>query len=414
MSQLEDDLRATLRHHASGVDLVGDMPTQVRRRAYVRRTGTAGLTGVLAITVLAVVAGFLHAWHATSRPQPTSPLLPLVERVHVAPHSNGDLVYPVNGSLVRRAPNGGTTTWVTRKAMNGACGSRACTISTLKWSPDGSELAVVMGVVPHLSPSRFSVYVIGDRSTTPRKVFDCPSSLCFDGGFVSWSPGGESIAVSGGFSAAGIEVVNVTDPATAPRPVCTACIASSVTWSPDGRWLAYASPGGIRRTSTNGGPSEQVDSSTDVNSVSWSPDGTRLLVDTRSEVRVIDLSKRPYTEAEIVARGRPSEGPGVPAWAPDATQVSWFSTPGRHPHFIAEVWTADSDGARPMRLVRSGCCVSDWSPPVWSPDGRFLAFGLSLDSRQPPDLLILNAADGRELARVTGAGWGPMAWQPRP
>ena len=415
MSQLEEDLRATLRRHASDVDLVGDMPKDVRRRAYVRRTGTAGLTGAFAIAVLAGAAGVVHSWHTRTPPQPTpSPLLSLVERVQATPHRNGDLVYPVNGSLVRRAPNGDTTTWVTRKALDDACGSQACSVATLKWSPDGSELAVVMGVVRRTSPSTFSVYVIADSSTTPRKVFDCPSSQCSNGGSLSWSPDGTSVAVSDSFAAgSGIEVVNVSDPAIAPRPVCTDCNAGSVSWSPDGRWLAYASPDGIRRISINGGTSEQVDSSTNVDSVSWSPDGIRLLVETSAAVRVIDLSQRPYTEDKIVAGLSPSEGPAVAAWAPDAARVSWFSTPGEHPDFVAEVWTANRDGAKPTRLIHSGCCVSDWSAPLWSPDGKFIALGLSLDSTRPPDLLVLNAAGGKEISRATGDGWGPMAWQPR-
>src|SRR5690242_13013411 len=277
MSRLEDDLRTTLHRHALDVDHVGGMPPGVRRRAHLRRAGAAGLTGALALAAVAAAVGIVHSVHpAPPQPAPPpspAPSLPLVERARVTPHSNGDLVYPVDGSLVRRAPDGRTTTWVTRSAMTDACGSRDCSIVTLEGSPDGSEVAIVMGVVRRTSPSKYSVYVVSDGATTPRRVFDCPSSLCSNGGSVSWSPDGSSVAVSDTFAGgAGIEIVSVADPAAAPRAVCTDCQAGSVTWAPDGRWLAYADPDGIRRISVTGGASEAVDASTNVASLSWSPD----------------------------------------------------------------------------------------------------------------------------------------------
>ena len=416
MSRLEDDLRVTLRHQAMNVDLGGGMPPEVRRRARVRRAGNTGLTGVLAVAAVAVTVGVVRSIHPAPAPQPApSPPLPLVERVPVRAHSNGDLVYPINGSLIRRAPDGGTSTWVTRSAMAQACGSRDCSIVTLDWSPDGSQLAVVQGVVRRTTPSSYSLYVVDDGSTTARKVFDCPASLCSNGGSLSWSPDGSAIAISDTSTAgAGIEVVDVADPATAPRPVCTDCQAGSVAWSPDGRWLAYAGPEGVRRMATSGGPSELVDRSTNVTSLSWSPDGTRLLIESDMAVRTTDLSRRPYTEQTILTWMNPGEGPAEPSWSPDGRRVTWFSTPGQDHHFVAEVWTAGADGSTPHRLMRSGCCVSDWSRPVWSPDGARIALGLSTDATVPPDLLLLDPVRGTQIARAVGQGWGPMAWQPRP
>ncbi len=420
MNRLEDDLRATLRRHAVDVDLAGGMPKEVRRRAHVRRAATAGLAGALAVAVVAAGIGVIRTMQPEPRPQPAPPTrLPLVERVPVTPRSAGDLTYPFDGALLRRAPDGTTTTWVTRSALNEVCGSRDCSLTELEWSPDGSELAIVMGVVRRTSPSRFAVYIVADDASVPRKLYDCPESMCagLEGPSVSWSPDGSSMAVSGGVAGAdvGLVVVDATEPAsTEPRTVCGECHAASAVWSPDGRWLAYASVGGIRRISSEGGSSEEVDSSTStVQSLSWSPEGTRLLVGSENAVRVLDLSRRPYSEDKIVGLQQ-SEGPAAPAWAPSGARLSWFATPGPHPRFVAEVWTARGNGSRPARLLRSGCCVSDWSGPLWSPDGRLIALGLSLDPQQPPDLLVLDAAHGTELARVPGAGFGPMAWQGLP
>ena len=398
------------------VDPSPALPEGVRRRAHLRRTGTAALTGALAVSVVTVAVGVIRAFHPSPPPPPApAPPLPLVERVQVTPHTNGDLVYPVDGALIRQAPDGGTTTWVTRNALNDACGARDCSIMSLQGSPDGKDLAVVLGVIHRTSPSNYSVYVIADSSTTPRKVYDCPTSLCANGGLVSWSPDSSSLAVSDSFPGGhGIEIVDVADATVAPRTVCGNCQAGVVTWSPDGSSLAYASPDGIGRTLLTGDASEQVDQTTNVASLSWSPDGTRLLVETSSEVRTINLVRRPYTSHTIVSGVGPAEGPTVPAWSPDGTQVSWFVTPGKHRNFVAEVWTARRDGSQPTRLTHSGCCVSDWSAALWSPDGKRIALGLSLDPNKLADLLVIDAGSGAEVDRVTGHGSGPMAWQVRP
>jgi hypothetical protein len=94
--------------------------------------------------------------------------------------------------------------------------------------------------------------------------------------------------------------------------------------------------------------------------------------------------------------------------------VSWFSTPGHHRRFHAELWTARRDSGKATRLLHTGCCVSDWSPPIWSPDGESIALGVALDPQEPPDLLIVDATEGTETARLTGLGWDPFAWQGLP
>jgi WD40 repeat protein len=417
MNSLEDDLRATLRRHAQDVAWGGQLPDAVGRRARARRTGNTVLAGAVAAAVVALVVGVVRPGPGHA-PQPApSPPLPPVQQVRVVPRANGDLASIDHGALVRRTPSGTVTTWITRQAMTNACSRRDCTVEGLQWSPDGSKLAITMGVVGRLTPSHFSVYVVIDGATVPERLFDCPQSMCegTQGPTVSWSPDSASFAVSaGGGPFDGIDVIGVDGSAPTPRAVCKTCEVELAEWSPDGRWFAYATPEGVWRMPATGGPAESVYATRgEVVSLAWSPDGTRLLVETRSAVHVVDLAARPYT-ATTVMRMTKSEGPVVPAWSPDGTRISWFETPGAHRRYVAELWTARPDGTHPTRLLRSGCCVSDWTGGLWSPDGRYLALGLSLDRTRPPDLLVLDAERGTQVERVPGGGWAPMAWQPRP
>jgi Tol biopolymer transport system component len=60
--------------------------------------------------------------------------------------------------------------------------------------------------------------------------------------------------------------------------------------------------------------------------------------------------------------------------------------------------------------------------PVWSPDGRYIAYVQAPDYRRPPDisepsgaLWIMRAADGRGQRLVaTGVLADRISWQPRP
>jgi dipeptidyl aminopeptidase/acylaminoacyl peptidase len=413
-----DDLRTMLQDLAADAPLITDVDRAITEETRRRRGRRRLLAAAVASGVAAAVAVALLATRGDqpTRPTPSAPL-PLVQRVPVTAHTEGDLAYVFDGGIVRRTPSGGVAPWVRRGVLRDACEWQGCDVRTLAWSPDGSELAFVMGYQGRISPSHFGVYLIDAQADTPRKVFTCPQTMCqYAVPSISWAPDGSALAVAGTASQPSADLVVVGLPGATPavRPVCQDCGAIDAVWSPDGRWLAYAGPDGIRRISVEGGDPEDVDPSTTYPaSLAWSPDGTRLLVETGDDVRVLDLSRRPYTQVTLVSMAQP-EGPGAPAWSPDGTRVSWFSTPGRHPDFHAELWTAPRDGGRPTRLIHPGCCVSDWSPPIWSPDGSSIALGLGLTREDPPDLLVVDATDGREIDRLAGVGWGPMAWQGLP
>ena len=334
MSRLEDDLRATLssprrrcrprRWDAARGSTTGPGPSRQNCWAGRNAGGRAG-----------------SAWDRRC-PPPCSPIRPRRSphrrrrhgfhwwrRCRSRPTPTATSCLPADGALVRRAPDGTTTSWVTRGDLNGACDVPGCELYDLVWSPDGSTLALTMGKIQRLSPSRLAVYVLADGATQPRKVLDCPEAICLDmqSPSLGWSPDGASLVISGDDFGTGLVVADVDESAAEARTVCEDCPATDAAWSPDGRWIAYASDDGIRRISTSGGPSELV-SPEGGSDLTWSPDGTRLLFDPGSRRANLDLSRRPTPKTRSSRRQTAGEGPaGTAAWSPDGTRVLWFSTP---------------------------------------------------------------------------------------
>ena len=69
----------------------------------------------------------------------------------------------------------------------------------------------------------------------------------------------------------------------------------------------------------------------------------------------------------------------------------------------------NGNGSAKQRLYRSGCCVGDWAGPIWSPDGRMIAF--SADSAG--GTFVINA-DGSGLRRLSPTTSSGLSWQRRP
>jgi Tol biopolymer transport system component len=89
--------------------------------------------------------------------------------------------------------------------------------------------------------------------------------------------------------------------------------------------------------------------------------------------------------------------------------LAFFFTPGGPGQFTAEVWTITTDGSEKQRLYHSACCVGSWAPPIWSPDGKKIAF--AADSA---DGTFVVAADGTGLRRLSTASANGLTWQRLP
>jgi len=214
----------------------------------------------------------------------------------------------------------------------------------------------------------------------------------------------------------------------------------SVRWTPDGRWLAYRASGdtpALKLLAPDGGNSRTVELGIQgAGTFRFSPDGSTVAVLAREA-----LSDRDSREQELYGpfnfrdeESRRSQvwvtsmtGDASPrqltsgsftvtelAWSPDGTEIAFVhqADPGRNSWWKADLSVVHVASGRTRPLV------SEAGPdrrPLWSPDGRSVAFLSTLSdsiTNLPMELTVV-AAHGGRLRVLTGdlaTEPNPVAW----
>jgi Tol biopolymer transport system component len=297
-----------------------------------------------------------------------------------------------------------------------AVGSSGCTVSQPAWSPGGTRVAFVRGFPggPNTN-GRMSVYVAASKGGGAHRLASCGGCGGQWGALLGWSPDGTRVAFSRDAGPMGQEALWVVAAAggrphrlTDCRPAW--CADVDPVWSPDGhlivferithegRWghrLYTIRPDGSGLTKIADGAEPE-----------WSPDGTRIAFDGAGGITVANADG---SDTHLLVAGSGGTGPGVPSWSPDGKKLVFFQTPGAPGAFVAEVWTINADGSDKKRLYRSGCCVMVWAAPIWSPDGRMIAFSAT----SAGGTFVINA-DGTGLRRISPDTPYSLSWQKLP
>jgi len=296
----------------------------------------------------------------------------------------------------------------------------SCGIAEPVWSPDGTRLAFVGGSrgAP-IQKSHMFLYVAAADGGHLRRLASCGScGARWSPGLeqwssrLAWSPDGKRIAFSRDAAHGRRELLWMISAAGGnPRRLthCRRCFDAQPAWSPNGRVVAFVRAAGLYTSGlytirTDGSGLTKIARDA-VNEPAWSPDGSEIAFGRPGGFAVADAAGF-YDRLYFAG----THGTGViatnPAWSPDGRKFVFFRTPGRPGHFRVEVWTMNVDGSDLKRLYRSRCCSHIEATPIWSPDGRMIAFSAS----SAGGTFVMNA-DGSDLRRLSPTAYHDLSWQ---
>lgn len=141
---------------------------------------------------------------------------------------------------------------------------------------------------------------------------------------------------------------------------------------------------------------------------SWSPDGSQIVYESgRSNGGINIFRMNADGSNPIQLTNMATDGPArAPAWSPDGTKIAYVRNPNREGR--VEIWVMNADGTNPVRLTTSELYPLDTInkvysaslQPVWSPDGKKIAFTSYRDGNFNRDIYVMNA-DGSNQTRLT-------------
>jgi Tol biopolymer transport system component len=189
---------------------------------------------------------------------------------------------------------------------------------------------------------------------------------------ITWSPDGQALAVASGANdeSASLYWVSRTTGERA-RLTHADTFERSIAWSPDGRWLVFASD--LGKLEPGGGAAASV---------------TELyLMDTGclSAPASCEAAVQPFTTP-----GR-QQGSDDPAWSPDSQSVVFRCGFLADEVFQAELCEQTLADGTFTRLTQT---PEDESDPHWSPDGRYLAYTRTNAETGLHEVFVLDAATG--------------------
>ena len=238
-----------------------------------------------------------------------------------------------------------------------------------------------------------------------------------------WSPNGRFLAYASNENAAFYDIY-VMDMRNKRRWQLTNHPANDTTptWSPDGQWVAFVSNRNgeyrIYRTDIEGEKLSQLTKGGEDCCPSWSPDGKWIAFNTLQPDKFVYLSvmspdgRKPRKLMRSAERGRHT------AWSPDSKRLAhatWELGIG------IKIATIDLEGGNLRRVTLGGLNVRGHPimnhSPAWSPDGKWIAYvSRSSEFEHQSAIYVVDAAgeehaDSLQLTTHLSQNMSP-AWVP--
>ena len=198
---------------------------------------------------------------------------------------------------------------------------------------------------------------------------------------------------------------------------------SDAAWSPDGRWIAFVSDRKDKRPQLyrlplEGGEAERLtDLDGELSGLAWSPDGGRIsFIYTPSDPpETGHLAGSTPLKKALEARAEKKDPPS-PSYMHITRMRYKFDGHGFLPQGRAHIHLLDV-ATREVRALTSGGV--DHEAPVWSPDGKWLAFAANRDRDNDYNFYIISdvwvmpstGGEPRNLTPQPGVAFSP-AWSP--
>ena len=192
-------------------------------------------------------------------------------------------------------------------------------------------------------------------------------------------------------------------------------------WSPDGRRIAFVITGKLYVVNADGSGHRTLTPRIGdgaAASLAWSPDGRKLLVllehgsaplcaiCDRIYVLNADGSELRDLTRKLAGVRRFGAGPASdPVWSPDGRKIAFVRLNTRHGVYVIN---ADGSAVRNLTPKPRGAA---YSAPTWSPDGRKIAFSSERDGNSEIYLMNANGSGQRNLT-LDPAYDGDPGWSP--
>lgn len=176
------------------------------------------------------------------------------------------------------------------------------------------------------------------------------------------------------------------------------------TWLPDGRLAVRDShTGTVSIVNADGTNRTTLLPFFNGSSLAWSPDGASIAFERFSDIWLM----RSDGSAQTPLTSTPSLGDGAPNWAPNGTRIVF----GCQIPLFVNICAINADGTGFASLTGS-IEPEGSSSPVFSPDGRRIAFGRASAGPDSAFMLWTMAPNGSNEQLLLGQRVGVIDWQP--